>query len=129
MNQNRANMMFSTDLGQQLSVIFSTSDDQVFIRHEEALAHTNQMANANPESFVDTTIEEWYREEFKISTIGELREAIKAFSDEDQVVVEIHEGMRSEDLYQFYVDSIDGVILVDENMTPTNTVKEIRLCI
>lgn len=59
-----------------------------------------------------------------VYTIGELREALKEFSDEDQVVVEIHEGERSEDLYEFYVDHMNSVLLQDGTR-----VKEVRLCI
>lgn len=62
MTQERANEIFKTDLGRQLDVIYETSDGKVFIRHEEAVTHTNYMLNANPESFVDTAITEWYEE-------------------------------------------------------------------
>jgi hypothetical protein len=46
-----------------LNVIYVTSDDKAFIRHQEAVLHTNEMLNANPTEFVDTTITEWYPEE------------------------------------------------------------------
>jgi hypothetical protein len=62
MTQEKANKIFETELGQQLSVIYVTSDDQAFIRREEALLHTNGLLNADPENFVDTTITEWYPE-------------------------------------------------------------------
>ena len=62
MTQEKANEIFNTDLGRQLNVIYVTSDDHVFIRPEEALLHTNDMINANPENFVDTTIIDWYPE-------------------------------------------------------------------
>ncbi len=60
MTQERANKIFETSLGQQLSVIYVTSDDKPFIRHEEAVMHTNMLLNADPENFVDTSITEWY---------------------------------------------------------------------
>ena len=60
----------------------------------------------------------------KITTIGELREAIAGFNDDDIVVVEIHEGSRSEDLYEFSVDEIIGLRLVDGT-----EISEVRLCI
>lgn len=60
----------------------------------------------------------------KIWTIGDLREAISKFDDNDSVVVEIHEGERTEDLYQFTIDSIDGV-----QLTNGTTISEVRLCI
>ncbi len=60
MTQEKANQIFATELGQQLNVIYVTSDDKSFIRHEEAVIHTNEMLNADPETFVDTTITEWY---------------------------------------------------------------------
>jgi len=63
MTQEKANKIFETELGQQLNVIYMTSDDQPFICYEEALMHTNELLNANPENFVDTTITEWYPED------------------------------------------------------------------
>jgi hypothetical protein len=63
MTQEKANKIFATGLGQQLDVIYVTSDDVPFIRYEEALQHTNMLLNADPENFVDTTITAWYRED------------------------------------------------------------------
>jgi len=60
MTQERADKIFDTSLGQQLEVIYVTSDDRVFIRYEEAALHTNSLLNSQPESFVDTSITEWY---------------------------------------------------------------------
>ncbi len=60
----------------------------------------------------------------KIYTIGELRKAISEYSDHDIVVVEIHEGVRGEDLYEFDIDVIDGVKLTDGT-----TISEVRICI
>lgn len=62
MTQEKANKIFETELGKQLNVIYVTSDGQPFIRYEEALLHTNELLNADPENFVDTTITEWYPE-------------------------------------------------------------------
>jgi hypothetical protein len=45
-------------------------------------------------------------------TIQELREAISQFNDNDIVVVEIHEGVRHEDLYEFTIDEIQGLMLL-----------------
>ena len=60
MTQEKANKIFATELGQQLNVIYVTSDDHVFIRHEEGISHINDLLNSNTENFVDTTITEWY---------------------------------------------------------------------
>jgi hypothetical protein len=60
----------------------------------------------------------------KITTIGELRKAIANFDDNDIVVVEIHEGFRTEDLYEFSIDEIKGLMLQDGT-----GISEIRLCI
>ena len=60
----------------------------------------------------------------KILNIGDLREAIKDLSDNDQLVVEIHEGVRGEDLYVPTTDLIEGVRLNDGSV-----VNEFRLCI
>jgi hypothetical protein len=62
MTQGKINKFFESDLGQQLDVIYVTSDDQTFIRHEEAVSHTKDLLNANPESYVDTSISWWYPE-------------------------------------------------------------------
>jgi hypothetical protein len=62
MTQEIANKIFKTDIGIQLDVIYVTSDEKVFIRKYEALLHTNDMLNGDPENFVDTSITEWYNE-------------------------------------------------------------------
>jgi|APGre2960657404_1045060.scaffolds.fasta_scaffold81862_2 hypothetical protein len=59
-----------------------------------------------------------------ITTIAELRQAISQFNDNDLVVVEIHEGSRSEDLYEFHVDNVNNVKLMDGS-----EVTEVRICI
>lgn len=60
----------------------------------------------------------------KIYTIGQLRDAIKDLEDNDEIVVEIHEGSRSEDLYIPTIDVIHGVVTADGGF-----VSEVRLCI
>ena len=61
MTQEKANKIFDTDLGQQLLSFYTTSDDQVFIRYNEAVLHTNEMVNAvGGQKYVDTTITEWF---------------------------------------------------------------------
>jgi hypothetical protein len=72
MNQEKANEIFKTDIGIQLEVIYVTSDDKVFIRQSEALLHTNDMLNGDPENFVDTTITEWYNENHKTNKMKNL---------------------------------------------------------
>ena len=65
MTQEKVNEIFKTDIGIQLEVIYVTSDDKVFVRYKEALLHTNDMLNGDPENFVDTKITEWYNENYK----------------------------------------------------------------
>jgi len=60
----------------------------------------------------------------KIYSIGALRKAISEFNDYDIVVVEIHEGVRGEDLYGFKIDVIDSV-----KLTNGATISEVRICI
>lgn len=60
----------------------------------------------------------------KIYTIGQLRDAIKDLNDNDELVIEIHDGSRSEDLYIPYMDIIHGVVTADGQF-----VSEVRLCI
>ena len=43
MTQEKANKIFETELGKQLSSFYATSDEEVFIRYKEAVAHTNDM--------------------------------------------------------------------------------------
>jgi hypothetical protein len=71
MTQEIANKIFQTEMGIQLEVIYVTSDDQVFVRYEEALLHTNDMLNGDPENFVDTKITEWYNENYKKNILKE----------------------------------------------------------
>lgn len=62
----------------------------------------------------------------KITTIGELREAIAEFNENDIVVVEIHEGIRGEDLYEFEIDTMTLSYVPREDGT---LLTEVRLCI
>lgn len=63
MTQEKANKIFETELGQQLLSFYATSDDRVFIRYSEAVAHTNDMINAvGGQEYVDTEITEWFPE-------------------------------------------------------------------
>jgi hypothetical protein len=57
-------------------------------------------------------------------TIKELKEAISNCNDNDEVTIEIHEGVRYDDLYDFTIDKIDGIRLQDGT-----EISEIRLCI
>lgn len=63
MNQEQANKIFETSLGQQLNEIFVTSDNRSFIRHKEALLHSQGKLDVNTEPLSDTTIITWYPEE------------------------------------------------------------------
>lgn len=60
MTQDKANKIFKSDLGQQLDEIFSTSDDRVFIRYDEAVLHTNGSLDMFTEPLKDKTILTWY---------------------------------------------------------------------
>lgn len=60
----------------------------------------------------------------KIITIGQLRKALEQYNDQDEVVVEIHEGERYEDLYDFYIDFVGGVLREDGT-----EINEVRFCI
>ena len=60
-----------------------------------------------------------------ILTIGDLRQEIQHLDDHDIVVVEIHEGVRREDLYAFYID--DSITIVSDDLN--STMREVRICI
>jgi len=62
MTQETINRYFKGDLGRQLSVIYSTSDDRVFIRYEEALRHTEGKLDPNTQPLEDKKIIEWFEE-------------------------------------------------------------------
>jgi hypothetical protein len=64
------------------------------------------------------------KSECKITTIGQLRKSIANFDNDDMVVVEIHDGTRSEDLYEFTIDKIEGI-----RLNKGKIVSEIRICI
>ena len=52
---------FSSELGQQCNSLFSTSDNRIFIRLQEAIAHSKgELGEGIP--LEDTTIYEWYEE-------------------------------------------------------------------
>lgn len=59
MTQEQANKIFDTDLGQQLDVIYVTSDDKPFIRLEEAQKHVMGIIFPFKE-LEDKTITEFY---------------------------------------------------------------------
>ena len=60
-----------------------------------------------------------------ILTIGDLRQEIQHLDDNDIVVVEIHEGVRHEDLYTFHID--DSITIVADDLN--STMREVRICI
>lgn len=63
MTQDRMNEIFKSELGIQCNSSYTTSDDYVFIRYNEAVMHTNEMINAvGNQEYVDTTIIEWFPE-------------------------------------------------------------------
>lgn len=69
-------------------------------------------------------MEELDKKVSNITTIGELRKSIANFNDHDSVVVEVHEGVRSEDLYGFTIDEVERLTLVDGTIF-----SEVRICI
>lgn len=52
---------FSSSLGQQCNSLFATSDNRVFVRAEEAVAHIKGELD-NTEPLKDRTITEWFEE-------------------------------------------------------------------
>ena len=46
----------------EIDSVFQTSDGEYFIRYEEAVLHTNELLNSDPENVVDTSIREWFEE-------------------------------------------------------------------
>jgi hypothetical protein len=59
MTQELANKIFNTSLGQQLDIIYVTSDDRAFIRRSEALQHiTGELDGTKP--LKNKTVVEWF---------------------------------------------------------------------
>ena len=103
--------------------------------HEQDIWHCYKCGNqfGRHDQFFDGDCEKCHESELakelaeyrkNIYTIGELRKHLEQFNGDDIVVVEIHEGSRSEDLYSFHIDSISDVKLGDGT-----EVSEVRLCI
>lgn len=62
MTQEKINGVF--EKWQELEVIYSTSDDRLFIRPEEAVKHTQGLLDENTKPLDDKTILDWYRDEY-----------------------------------------------------------------
>lgn len=59
MTQEKADKIFATELGQQLNVIFVTSDDMPFIRREEAEKYCQEILKEG-DDITKYNITEWY---------------------------------------------------------------------
>jgi hypothetical protein len=62
MTQEKANRIFETDLGRQLSVIYVTPDDMPFIRREEAVNYCHDILE-HGDDITKYEITEWYPED------------------------------------------------------------------
>lgn len=62
MTQEIIDRYFNTSLGEQCDVLYSTSDDRVFIRHEEAIKYTNGKLEEPFVLLEDKNIISWYKE-------------------------------------------------------------------
>ncbi len=60
LTQEEIDKMFMTSLGEQLDMLYSTSDNRVFIRYEEAKAHSEGKLDLNTNPLDDKTIKEWF---------------------------------------------------------------------
>lgn len=60
MDQKKADKIFSTGMGVQLSELFSTSDGRCFIRWEEANLHRQGKLDPDTQPLEDQEIKEWY---------------------------------------------------------------------
>lgn len=64
MTQDKINKIFQSDLGQQCMSLYTTSDDRVFIRPEEAKKHANGELDPDTKPLADKTVTEWFDEDF-----------------------------------------------------------------
>ena len=60
--QEKINKIFTSELGQQLYVVYSTADGRVFIRHSEAKLHTEGLLE-NTKPLENKEITDWYNGE------------------------------------------------------------------
>lgn len=63
MTQEIINQFFNSNLGQQCTELFSTSDDMVFIRQDEADFHASTLEDSTYKVWYNTN-EEFYPEEY-----------------------------------------------------------------
>ena len=56
-------------------------------------------------------------------TKGELIEALSGYADDDIIVVEVHDTVLHEDLYDFTIDVVEGLQMMDGSV-----IREIRIC-
>ena len=60
MTQELINKLFDTDIGLQVLEMYSTSDDRVFIRRDEAIAHAKGELEANSKPLDNQIIHIWH---------------------------------------------------------------------
>lgn len=95
-------------------------DQTLFVKYEKSKYNVAEL----PEYECMVNFLKAYKDGEAIYTIGDLRNAIAEFDDNDALLVEIHEGERGEDLYTPKLDVIGRV-----NMANGTTIREVRLCI
>ena len=70
MTQEIINKYFNTGIGEQCTVLFSTSDDRVFIRIEDAEFHVLDM------ELQDAAIQDWYNDNEEESLVENVEEEL-----------------------------------------------------
>lgn len=60
MTQDQINTYFKKGIGSQCDMLYSTSDERVFIRYGEALLHTMGSLDKNTKPLSDKTIHTWF---------------------------------------------------------------------
>lgn len=69
MTQEKINKYFESELGSQCVSLFSTADDNVFIRHSEAVTHSES------NGLLVSAIQEWFEEEIPLTSFKVYRHA------------------------------------------------------
>lgn len=64
---------FASELGQQLDSIYSTSDNRVFIRKEEAIRHAEGQLDKNTKPLADNSVLMWLEQYDADNSVGFLR--------------------------------------------------------
>lgn len=107
MTQARANEIFDSPLGVQISSFFCTADDRVFIRYSEAKEHSKIIGNKH--------IDEWFRDDEQESLVQPLLRNLKNMKENEK---EIKESVQDGPMDFYCIAREDGMIPCETQCFP-----------